>query len=131
MQKTEAFHEKLVDDATKAGGEKYCDLLVLALRQVMGAHKLVVDTNGKLLFVSKECFSNGCAATVDVTYPSAPMYLLYNPELLKGMLRPVFHYAATPEWEYDFAPHDVGQYPILNGQVYAENRLEYQMPVEE
>lgn len=131
VKKCTEFSDRIKIEALEKGGEDYAELLLLAYRQVMAAHKLVVDNDGNNLYISKECFSNGCAATVDVTYPSAPMYLLYNPELLKGMLRPVFHYAATPEWEYDFAPHDVGQYPILNGQVYAENRLEYQMPVEE
>ncbi len=131
LKKCNEFSAKVKADATAKGGEEYAELLLLAYRQVMAAHKLVVDNEGNNLFISKECFSNGCAATVDVTYPSAPMFLLYNPELLKGMLRPVFRYASTDEWEYDFAPHDVGQYPILNGQVYAENRLECQMPVEE
>ncbi len=131
LRKCTDFSNKIKADAIKSGGEEYAELLLLSYRQVMAAHKLVVDKEGNNLYISKECFSNGCAATVDVTYPSAPLYLLYNPELLKGMLRPVFHYAAMPEWEFDFAPHDVGQYPILNGQVYAENRREYQMPVEE
>ena len=131
VKKCDAFNSKLVKEATKKGGEKYAEMLQLAYRQVMAAHKLVVDKEGNNLYISKECFSNGCAATVDVTYPSAPMYLLYNTELLKGMLRPVFRYAATDEWTFDFAPHDVGQYPLVNGQVYGENKLKYQMPVEE
>jgi hypothetical protein len=59
------------------------------------------------------------------------LYLIYNPELVKGMLRPIFRYAASPDWPFEFAPHDVGQYPILNGQVYGDNKLEYQMPIEE
>lgn len=126
-----AFGETVVANALEKGGEEYAELLTLAYRQVMAAHKLVLDEEGKVLYISKECNSNGCAATVDVTYPSAPMYLLYNPELLKGMLRPVFRYARTDEWQYDFAPHDVGQYPLVNGQVYGGNKLEYQMPVEE
>ena len=130
-EKCDSFSKKVEAEAIAKGGEKYAELLLLAYRQVMAAHKLVVDKEGNNLYISKECFSNGCAATVDVTYPSAPMYLLYNTELLKGMLRPVFRYATSDAWEYDFAPHDVGQYPLVNGQVYAENRLEYQMPVEE
>lgn len=119
------------------GGEKYSDLLTLAFRQTIAAHKLVTDKNGDVLFISKECFSNGCAATVDVTYPSSPFFLLYNTELLKGMLRPIFKFAASEDWEFDFAPHDVGQYPLALGQVYGKNHeaegkyADYQMPVEE
>ncbi len=129
--KCDAFSKKIETDAVAKGGEKYAELLLLAYRQVMAAHKLVVDKEGNNLYISKECFSNGCAATVDVTYPSAPMYLLYNTELLKGMLRPIFRYAASKAWEYDFAPHDAGQYPLVNGQVYGNNELKWQMPVEE
>ena len=126
-----AFSDKLYSDAFEAGGEKYAELLSLAYRQVIAAHKLVLDENGEILYISKECFSNGCAATVDVSYPSIPMFLLYNPELVKGMMRPVIRYAKSDAWEFDFAPHDVGQYPLVNGQVYGNNALKYQMPVEE
>lgn len=131
LSKCNAFSDKLIAEATAKGGEKYAEMLTLAYRQVMAAHKLVVDKAGNNLYISKECFSNGCAATVDVTYPSAPMYLLYNTELLKGMLRPIFRYAASDAWNFDFAPHDVGQYPLVNGQVYGNNELRWQMPVEE
>ena len=125
------FSSKLYNDAKNSGGEEYAEIVSLAYRQVIAAHKVVVDDNGEILFISKECFSNGCAATVDVTYPSIPMFLLYNPELVKGMLRPVYKYAESDEWVYDFAPHDVGRYPLVNGQVYGNNELKYQMPVEE
>ena len=104
----------------------------MAYRQVVAAHKLAVDENGEILWVSKECFSNGCAATVDVSYPSIPLFLLYNPELVKGMMRPIFRYAASDAWPFDFAPHDAGQFPLLNGQVYANGTdPKDQMPVEE
>ena len=135
-----AFSDKLREEASRKGSEKYAEMLLLSMRQIMAAHKLVVDKEGNNLYISKECFSNGCAATVDVTYPSAPMFLLYNPELLKAMLRPVMRYANTDEWTFDFAPHDLGQYPLLNGQVYWVERKEGQpavinkdgqMPVEE
>ena len=124
-----AFDAKLREDAPT---EKYYELLALAYRQAIAAHKIAVDKEGEILFISKECFSNGCAATVDVTYPSIPLFLLYNPELVKGMLRPVFRYAASDEWFYDFAPHDAGTYPLVNGQVYSHGTTPYwQMPVEE
>ena len=132
------FSEELFRDAERAANGEYAEMLSLAYRQVIAAHKLAVDENGENLFVSKECFSNGCAATVDVTYPSAPLFLLYNVELLKGMLRPVFAYAQSDAWPFDFAPHDVGRFPLVNGQVYGRSRIRQwaldehsQMPVEE
>lgn len=131
------FADKLTVDAVKAGGEKYAEILSLAYRQVFAAHKIACDDNGDMLFVSKECFSNGCAATVDVSYPSIPMFLHYNPEFVKGMMRPVLRFTKHEKWPYDFAPHDVGQYPILNYQVYGydrekgEYKYDQQMPVEE
>jgi len=122
----------LKKEAVLTGGEKYAELLTLALRQSVAAHKLVLDEDGQVLFISKECFSNGCAATVDVSYPSIPLYLIYNTELVKGMMRPIFRFASSDLWPFDFAPHDCGRYPILNGQKYS-NRInpKNQMPIEE
>ncbi len=106
-------------EKTSIYGEEYLNVLYASLRQSIAAHKLVKDKNGNVLFLSKECGSNGCIATVDVSYPSIPLYLLYNPELVKGMMRPIFKFAKMPVWKYDFAPHDVGIYPACIGQVYA------------
>ncbi|MBQ8742517.1 MAG: DUF4965 domain-containing protein [Clostridia bacterium] len=139
LAKCKVFDDKLFLDATRAGGEKYAEILELSYRQACAAHKLVLDKNGDILYISKECFSNGCAATVDVSYPSIPMFLLYNPELVHGMMRPIYKFSRTDMWEYDFAPHDAGRYPWVNGQVYGLRDTEegrkllhkYQMPVEE
>ncbi|CAM4463829.1 hypothetical protein FHS16_003122 [Paenibacillus endophyticus] len=129
--KCEAFNRKLTEESSIEGGSHYGDILSLSYRQAIAAHKLVNDENGEILFFSKENFSNGCIATVDVSYPSIPLFLLYNPELVKGMLRPIFRYAGSAAWRFQFAPHDVGCYPVANGQVYGENELENQMPIEE
>jgi len=142
MKRCAAISDKLFIDAVRAGGEKYAEMLELAFRQAIGAHKVAVDKNGEILFISKECFSNGCAATVDVSYPSIPIFLLYNTELVKGMMRPIYKFADSADWPYDFAPHDAGRYPIVNGQEYGnikaggktrefEYKYDKQMPVEE
>ena len=105
----------------KPYGKGYLDILYASLRQSISAHKLVSDKDGNLLFLSKECGSNGCIATVDVSYPSIPLYLLYNTELVKGMMRPILKFARMPVWTYGFAPHDAGTYPNCCGNIYGFN----------
>ena len=135
--KAAKFDNKLYSDAVASGGKKYADLLALSYRQAYAAHKLIEDKDENIIFLSKENYSNGCIGTVDVSYPSIPVFLLYTPELVRGMMRPIFKFAASDEWEYDYAPHDVGTYPKANGQVYGKDwdsgKLlhKYQMPVEE
>ncbi len=128
------FDEKMMAETSKISGN-YEKLTSLAYRQVMAAHKMVQDKKGNLLYFSKECHSNGCMGTLDVTYPSIPLFLKYNPEFVLGMLRPIIDFAESDAWEFDFAPHDLGMYPLANGQVYGledgKMKREMQMPVEE
>jgi hypothetical protein len=127
------FDATLIADLKTVGGDEYARLCSLAYRQAIAAHKLVADTDGTPLFFSKENFSNGSIDTVDVTYPSSPFFLLFNPTLLEAQLRPIMEYASLPRWPFPFAPHDLGRYPLANGQQYGggEKTEENQMPVEE
>lgn len=130
----DAFDKQLIADLTKAAGEHYAWLCTLAYRQSIAAHKLVADVDGQPMLFAKENFSNGDTATVDVLYPSAPIFLFFNPRLLHAQVLPVLEYASlSNRWHFPFAPHDMGQYPLANGQTYGggEKTEDDQMPVEE
>jgi hypothetical protein len=132
--KGEHFDTELTADLTKAAGAHYAWLCTLAYRQSIAAHSLVAGPDGKPMLFAKENFSNGDIATVDVLYPSSPIFLFFNPRLLEAQVRPVLAYAANPShWHFPFAPHDLGQFPLANGQNYGggEKTEEDQMPVEE
>jgi hypothetical protein len=128
-----AFDKDLTADLVQAGGEHYASIAILAYRQTLAAHKIAADVNGDAMMFPKENTSNGCISTVDVIYPSAPFFLFLQPKLLEAQLLPVLEYSALGRWHFPFSPHDLGQYPLANGQVYGggEKTEENQMPVEE
>lgn len=126
MNRCRALDKMIYDDAMAVGGKKYAELLSGSYRHVIAAHKLFQDDEGKLLFFSKENDSNGCVNTVDLTYPEAPLFLCYNPELQKAMMTSILDYSRSGRWTKPFAAHDLGQYPRANGQVYGGD-----MPLEE
>jgi hypothetical protein len=132
-KRAEKFDADLEGDLVHAGGPEYSAIAILAFRQAIAAHKLVEDATGIPLFMPKENFSNGSISTVDVLYPAAPMFLLLNPRLVEAQLEPVMRYAQSANWKFPFAPHDLGVYPLANGQLYGGGEIseDNQMPVEE
>ena len=149
----EKLDEQVLSQARALGGENYARIAAAAWRHTFAAHKLIATPEEEMAFLSKENDSNGCIGTVDVSYPSIPLFLKFCPELVNALCRPVLKFASFPVWQEDFAPHDVGRYPYATGQVYAarQNRpngttplpyylypagtdvydARYQMPVEE
>jgi hypothetical protein len=132
-RRAEQYDVELTRDLVRAGGADYASVATLAFRQAIAAHKLVEDDAGVAFFMPKENFSNGSISTVDVLYPSAPMFLLLNPKLVEAQIEPVVRYAESGHWKFPFAPHDLGVYPLANGQLYGGGEVseEDQMPVEE
>lgn len=125
LQKAQRFDRELQRKAEEIGGAEYAFICNMAYRQTVAAHKLITDEEGNIIFLSKENDSNGCVGTVDVSYPSVPLFLLFNTEYVKGMLRPIFRFADCDVWEADYAPHDVGRYPYAWGQVYGVKRKHF------
>jgi Glutaminase A six helical-hairpin domain/Domain of unknown function (DUF5127)/Domain of unknown function (DUF4964) len=133
MERSIAFDKALTDDLVSAGGIEYAALSIAAYRQTLAAHKIAADIDGSPICMSKENFSNGSIDTVDVLYPAAPFFLLLNPKLLEAQMIPIFDYAQMPRWPWPYAPHDLGRYPLADGQGYGggEKTERNQMPVEE
>ena len=138
LDRCRAFDAHMMAEAERVGGASYARLIALAYRQAIAACKLVAAPDGRAFFFSKENFSNACMGTVDVNYKSAPLFIYANPELMKGMLDPIFDYCRSDAWSFPFPAHDLGVYPKANGQAYRNfhlpnttDPLAAQMPVEE
>lgn len=124
LRSCDAFDDELMKEAGARGGEDYQLICSAAYRQSICAHKLIADENGQMVLLSKENDSNGCIGTVDVSYPSIPLFLKYNPDLVPALCRHILRFSQMQVWTYDFPPHDVGRYPHATGQVYGVKKRE-------
>ena len=133
MKRCAQFDREQWERATRLGGENFASLCAMAYPQSIAAQKLITLPNGKTAMIAKENRSGGFVATVDVIYPTSPIFIFYNKELLKATLVPPLEYAASGRWPWPYASHDIGFYPKMNGQLYGggEKTEEKQMPVEE
>ena len=138
--KCRAFDAKFRADMEKVGGEKYATIAELAWRQSFAACKFVANTDGEPFMFSAENGSGGMIGTTDVFYPQFPHLLATSLTLAKASLAPTCRYAASTNWPYAYAPHDLGLFPVAEGQYYGMKKGQaigggtddtYRMPVEE
>lgn len=90
-----SFDEQLKENCEKAR-KGYYTLACAALRQSVGAHKLVENGKGELLLLFKECDSKGCIGTADVSYSSIPLYFIHDSELVNAMMTGIFDFTKMP-----------------------------------
>ncbi|KAI0750697.1 DUF1793-domain-containing protein [Daedaleopsis nitida] len=117
-----AFDAKVKADALKISSD-YADLVALSIRQTLGACELTVgrtSSNGlntsDVMTFMKEISSDGNTNTVDVIFPSWPLFLYTNPVIGKQLLLPLFAYQATGQYPNKWSVHDMGaHYPQAIG----------------
>lgn len=138
--KCRAFDAEFRSEMEKVGGVKYADIAELSWRQSFAACKFVANTDGEPLLLSAENNSGGMIGTTDVFYPQFPHLLYSSLTLAKATLAPTCIYAAMTNWPYAYAPHDLGLFPVAEGQYYGMKKGQsvgggtddtYRMPVEE
>ena len=138
--KCRAFDAKFRADMERVGGGKYADIAELSWRQSFAACKFVSGPDGEPLMFSAENDSGGMIGTTDVFYPQFPHLLYSCLTLAKATLAPTCIYAASTNWPYAYAPHDLGLFPVAEGQYYGMKKGQavgggtddtYRMPVEE
>ncbi|KAM0791059.1 hypothetical protein ACM66B_004352 [Microbotryomycetes sp. NB124-2] len=146
---SEAFNEKLFEDAKRVEGDEYARTVALSARQVWGALEGAWDedvdaTNATLvtysplnktepistLYLLKEVSSNGNCQTVDVIAPFLPFTLYAAPELLPMLLEPHYRYSVSGLWQPKSPPHDLGDhYP--NFTAHDDYPVHGPLPIEE
>ncbi|KAJ3568603.1 hypothetical protein NP233_g5597 [Leucocoprinus birnbaumii] len=135
LSRANTFDNKINSDASKISSD-YASIVALSVRQSLGAIEITIsknsngsfNTNDVIVFM-KEISSDGNISTVDVIFPSWPIFLYTNPQLGKFLLEGLFRYQATGQYPNKWSVHDLGSsYPNALG--HNDGRDEA-MPVEE
>lgn len=125
---TTTFDNKVAGDANAAAGADYVTITSLAVRQAFAATFLAGTPDTPYLFL-KEISSDGNVNTVDVIFPSHPIWLYSNPQLLKLLLDPLFINQESGQYPNMYSMHDVGaHYPNATGH---PDGMDEMQPLEE
>ncbi|KAL8822556.1 MAG: hypothetical protein Q9191_006707 [Dirinaria sp. TL-2023a] len=122
------FDNRVSTDSADAGGPNYVTMTSLAARQAFGGTSLAGTPDTPYLFL-KEISSDGNVNTVDVIFPSHPIWLYTNPTLLKLLLDPLFQNQESGQYPNMYSMHDLGtHYPNATGH---SDGLDEPQPLEE
>lgn len=128
MSMSTSLDNQIATDSKAAGGDNYNILTSLAFRQTFAALEFTGTPNNILAF-QKEISSDGNVNTVDMIFPSHPLFIYINPAILKMMLDPLFINQEAGNWPFQYSIHDVGaHYPNATG--HSDGNAEAQ-PLEE
>ncbi|KAI0024147.1 glutaminase GtaA [Xylariomycetidae sp. FL0641] len=105
---------KVASDSLAAAGQDYLIITSLSVRQAFGALQFTNTDDDPLVFL-KEISSNSDIQTVDVIFPTMPLILWSNPNLLNYLLKPLFLNQESGHYPKDSAIHDLGTFPVARG----------------
>ncbi|KIP02118.1 hypothetical protein PHLGIDRAFT_112413 [Phlebiopsis gigantea 11061_1 CR5-6] len=133
LGRANAFDAKVQSDASAISAD-YASIVALSIRQAFGATEITASRNSDgsinasdILMFMKVTGHN--VNTVDVIFPSWPVFLYTNPALGKYLLLPLFEYQASGQYPNKWSVHDMGaSYPKALGHNDGGDEA---MPVEE
>jgi len=116
--RVQQFDDSLMTKLTATINPRYAKVAALAYRQTLAAIELTYSPkyNQNWAFL-KEISSDGDINTMDVIFPASPLFLYFNPTLVKQLLLPVLYYGNNETWNpytLPFSPHQLGTYPVAN-----------------
>ncbi|KAM5545917.1 hypothetical protein V8D89_000043 [Ganoderma adspersum] len=124
------FDSIVSNDANRVSAD-YASLVALSIRQTFGAIEITVpqrsdgsfDTSNVLTFMKRT------VNTVDVIYPSWPLFLYTNATIGKTLIMPLLQYQTSGQYPNRWCVHDMGSnYPNATGH---NDGLDTKMPIEE
>ncbi|KAK4940693.1 hypothetical protein LTR10_019203 [Elasticomyces elasticus] len=122
-----------ITDKAASISQYYADIVALSVRQSFGAVEITIpesdhDVTDSMAFI-KEISSDGNVNTLDIIFPTFPIYYVTNPDFIKFQLEPVLRYLQAGRWPREWTIHDIGaNYPVADG--HDKGNAE-QMPLEE
>ncbi|GFP57022.1 glutaminase A [Trichoderma asperellum] len=118
---------RVAKDSIKAGGQDYLTITSLAVRQAFAALQYTGTPDNVRVFL-KEISSNSDIQTVDVIFPTWPIMLYFDPNLIKHTLSPLLENQESGHYPNKYAIHDLGRFPQALGYPQGNDEA---MPLEE